>query len=115
MVKIQSMSKIHTYRYSFSLYQLVIGTNSTLSIHNAKMQALTSTPTSKSKTKNLERFHDARAFIVSENSLKLRKVLLSQHPEMLNTSQGTPVFINVLIATNDTAQLKNEERWTSPN
>ena len=35
---------------------------------------------------------------------------------MLNTSQGTQVFMNVLIATNDIAQLKNKERWTtSPN
>ena len=67
------LSNIH----GFSPYQLAIGTNPKLpSLHTAKASAITTTPTNKIITRNLQALHKAReAFIASETSEKLKRAL----------------------------------------
>ena len=68
-----SLSNIH----GLSPYQLAIGKNPRLpSLHTEKALAITTTPTNKIITRNLQALHKAReAFIASENSEKLKRAL----------------------------------------
>ena len=99
-----SLSNIH----GFSPYQVAIGTNPKLpSLHTAKAPAITTTPTNKIITRNLQALHKAReAFIASENSEKLKRAFSHN----IRTSGDTKYL------TGDTVYFKriNSNQWHGP-